>query len=327
VAFFCKAFNLLYSSLYCGVVESCWFLLKNGVDIVHLNNGFLASREWAIAAKMLGIRCVSNLMGFAKGSIQSRFTAKLLDAVMPCSEAVKQDMIEKGINCRRNVVVYLAIPDAFFGSWPGTIERVEGRLPEKGPSIGIIGNIKPWKGQRVVIEALALLKSKYPTLRCLFVGDTPRNANGYLEEIKAFIAENGLEENAVFMGYQRDIPKIVAEIDIVVHASIEPEPLGLVIIEGMAMGKAVIATDIGGPREIIMSGETGLLVSPNNPRELAAAIEHLLSDPIKAKEMGKRARQDAETRFRVGEYARQIERVYEDVLSSNRVARFQGGIG
>jgi glycosyltransferase involved in cell wall biosynthesis len=125
----------------------------------------------------------------------------------------------------------------------------------------------------------------------------------------------------VFTGFRKDIPEVIQLLDVVVHASVKPEPFGRVIAEGMAMGKPVVASMNGGPLEIIQDGRTGYLVPSDDPEKLAHRIIELLSDRSRAGALGRKARQDAVARFSPRSHARLIEQVYENVLMSHRRAR------
>ncbi len=129
------------------------------------------------------------------------------------------------------------------------------------------------------------------------------------------VARHGLENTVEFLGFQDDIPGILARTDIVVHASTLGEPFGQVVIEGMAAGKPVIATDGGALPEIIESGKTGLLVPMSDAAEMADAIEWLLADPARAQAMGAAGQAHARSKFTSWHVARNIEAVYEAILT------------
>ena len=104
-------------------------------------------------------------------------------------------------------------------------------------------------------------------------------------------------------------------LDIVVHPSVEPEGLGQTIIEAMMAGKSVVVSAAGGSAELVEDGVTGRLVPPGDASALASAIADLLSDPAKAAEMGRRAREVALERYDIRTTARAIEDIYEKVLA------------
>jgi glycosyltransferase involved in cell wall biosynthesis len=112
------------------------------------------------------------------------------------------------------------------------------------------------------------------------------------------------------------MPKILSGIDIVVHASLVPEPLGMVIAEGMAMGKPVIASASGGPLEIIDDGRTGFLIPPGNPQALASVLIKLVRDPLLRQEVGRSARESALSLFCREKETAKLTALYRDVMAN-----------
>jgi hypothetical protein len=113
--------------------------------------------------------------------------------------------------------------------------------------VGNVGRLVAWKGQDVFIHALAEIAHKVPNLKALIVGRPDRGKESYLDELKTLATACGLAQRVVFTGFRLDVPRLLAAMDVVVHSSSSPEPFGLVVIEGMAAGKPVVATRAGGP--------------------------------------------------------------------------------
>jgi len=317
-----KALNMMSSILIFGILRSAWFLRKERIDIVHLNNSVPIKEEWLVAGKLLGKKCVGHQRGIVPSSPRSglvarmRRAARMVDVAISVSDAVREDLKEKGAVFKKNVVIYDALPEEYLAARNGSGQNAEDQSLSSTPKIGIIGNIKPWKGQKVVIEALPPLVRKYPGIKCLIVGEASADWHDYREELDALISRHGLQENVVFTGYRKNICDIMNSLDVVVHASISPEPFGMVVIEAMALGKPVISTNFGGPKEIIEQGVTGILISPDDPSELARVLEHLFENWPEAQQMGKRAREHVKQHFTVEENVSKTEAVYEVVISS-----------
>jgi glycosyltransferase involved in cell wall biosynthesis len=317
-----KALNMLITILIFGILRSAWFLWRERIDILHLNNSVPIKDDWLIAGKLLGKKCVGHQRGIIPTSPRSglirrlRRAAKMLDAAISVSNAVKEDMAAKGAAFKENIVIHDALPEEYLtvgNSSEGDI--ADATLPST-PKIGIIGNIKPWKGQRVVIEALPELVQNHPEVKCLIVGEASSDSLDYFEQLNSLIPRLGVQGNVVFTGYRKNIRDIMNSLDIVVHASITPEPFGMVVIEAMALGKPVIATNFGGPKEIIEHGVNGVLVTPDDPCELARVIDHLFKNWSEAVRMGKRAREHVKQHFSVEENVSKTEAVYETLIGS-----------
>jgi glycosyltransferase involved in cell wall biosynthesis len=148
------------------------------------------------------------------------------------------------------------------------------RVPDDRPVVLMPGRLSRWKGQTVVIDALARLGRQ--DLCCLIVG-SDQGRSGYRQELLDRIAAKGLNAVVQLVDHCDDMPAAYMLSDVVVHASTDPEGFGRVVVEAMALGRPVIATNIGAPPEVVAEGETGWLVPPGDPDALAAVIDHALS--------------------------------------------------
>ena len=145
-------------------------------------------------------------------------------------------------------------------------------LPDGKLVITIPGRLTPWKGHKVLINALALLDKD--DFCCLVVGDVLKNYDYYLELFE--LADKlGLKNNVIFAGKSSDMPATYLLSDIIVAPSETEEPFGRIAIEAQAMGRIIVATDLGGFKETITDGETGFLVPPNDSKALAETITRI----------------------------------------------------
>jgi len=142
-------------------------------------------------------------------------------------------------------------------------------------TVGLVGRISPWKGQDVFLRAMAELRTTVPGLRARIIGDAMFDETEYAAGLKELASELGLEDILEWRGFRSDVESELAELDVLVHCSTIPEPFGMVVVEGMAAGLPVVASSIGGPTEVIQDGEDGMLVAPNDPGAMAAAISRL----------------------------------------------------
>ena len=150
-------------------------------------------------------------------------------------------------------------------------------------NIGLFDCLVDWKGHKVFIKAIDILIRKEGMKECKFfiVGDTPNKNNHLKKELISLVDKLSLSDYVIFAGYQSNVYPLMKKMDIVVHTSIRPEPFGRVIIEAMALDKPVIATDMGGPKEIIQNGINEILILPNDPFKLAEVIVELLKNKEK----------------------------------------------
>ncbi len=191
-------------------------------------------------------------------------------------------------------------------------KSLRNELGVSGGLVSMITRLARWKGVEVFIRA-----ANYIELDVNFIIFTESviGREKYLVKLKKMIQKLNLQKK-VFIRSDKDknIPQIMAASDIIVHASLRPEPFGLVIIEAMAMQKPVIASKLGGPLEIISDGVDGLLVEPGNPRILASAISMLLQDQKRAREIGINARKKVVKRFDLKGYASSLDRIFKEAL-------------
>ncbi len=188
------------------------------------------------------------------------------------------------------------------------------RLDGDGPLILLPGRLTRWKGQAVLIAALARLRHR--EMRCVLVGDD-QGRGRYRAELETSIARYGLAERVRLVGPCADMPAACALADLVVSASTEPEAFGRVAAEAQAMARPIIASDHGGSRETVRHGETGWLVPPNDPGALAAALDRALDAPERWAAMGAAGRRHVLSRFTADAMCRATLALYDSLAGDN----------
>lgn len=197
-----------------------------------------------------------------------------------------------------------------------------GRPSEPIVRVGLLSTFGRWKGHETFLRALAEL-SPGLSVRGYVIGDPLYRTAGSqytraaLEDLASSL---GLGTRVGFTGFQR-ADRALRSLDIVVHASTEPEPFGLVIAEAMACGKPLVTTGLGGASEIVSDGVDALVTRPGDPRALAAAIRRLAINPILREGLGRRARESAMVRFNPERLAASLITLYEHCASQRRSQR------
>jgi glycosyltransferase involved in cell wall biosynthesis len=187
-------------------------------------------------------------------------------------------------------------------------------------ALAVVAQITPWKGQDDAIRILELLEPSEPDVRLLLVG-SPKFVSGaarydnatYARALERLTENLGLRDDVMFLGERDDIPEILRAVDLLLVPSWE-EPFGLAIVEAMAMEVPVVATNVGGPTEIVRDGEDGLLLPPRAPETWAAAIENLIRRPQLRADMARKARERVAERFSVEAHVMGVLAVYEEAL-------------
>jgi glycosyltransferase involved in cell wall biosynthesis len=165
------------------------------------------------------------------------------------------------------------------------------RLPPGVPVVGIVGRLQPWKGQDRLLEAQAMLQRRGHRLHLLIVGgDSYGLSPQYAASLSALASRLGVSDAVTMTGQVSDAGPYIDRMDILVNAS-DPEPFGIVLLEGMARSVAVVAVDSGGPAEFIDNTRTGLLAASGASAALADAIEPLLISPSLRHELGRAGRE------------------------------------
>ena len=185
--------------------------------------------------------------------------------------------------------------------------------PER-PIIVLVGRIAEWKGQHIFIQAAAAALLQFPQARFWIVGAPLFGEDEYEQALRQMVLDLGIMDQVEFLGFRDDVPALLTQATIVVHASTLGEPFGQVVIEGMAAGKPVIATDGGALPEIVLPGETGLLVPMGDAPAMAEAIMTLLADPVRAAGMGQAGQKRVQSQFTISHTARKIEMLYDYLL-------------
>ncbi len=220
------------------------------------------------------------------------FRSRKVCAVVAVAEAVKEALIACGVAAHKIHVVYGSVDEEAFrpgvdgstlrAEWSGTGCGTEASGPLL---VGNVAALVMKKGHEEFFEAAAKVRAQIPAARFVCIGA------GKPEKFREQIARLGIADRVVFAGHRNDMPQVYAALDVVVSSSTKGEGLNGAIREAMACGRAVVATDVGGNRELVRNGENGLLVPPGDAGALARAIVELLCNPERAQELGRAARQ------------------------------------
>lgn len=186
-------------------------------------------------------------------------------------------------------------------------------------NIGIIGRITPLKGHLHFIKAMARISRSVPRLKIWIVGDAPASKEAYKEEVQVLVRRLGLWHCTEFLGTQRDIPGILAHLDLVVLATTTHEAFGRVVVEAMASGVPVVATRVGGVVDIIEDGLDGFLVPPADAKSMAEAIMRIFNDTQLAKSMAQAAYVKVKAKYNVELMVKNTLDVYRQALSNFKI--------
>lgn len=192
--------------------------------------------------------------------------------------------------------------------------RRELGAPEDTPILCNVANLTRPKSHLTLIAAMARLRPTTSDLQCWIAGSFEHEP-AMVEAVRAAIADSGLSQTVQLLGRRRDVPDLLHAADIFVLSS-RQEGFPITILEAMAAGRPIVATDVGGCAEAVVHGETGLIVPPEDPPALAEAIASLLADPERARAMGKAGRERVQREFTVDRMVEQHLELYERVIGA-----------
>ncbi len=247
--------------------------------------------------------------------VSARILSRFLRAVICISSAVEVNFAARGLKGLPLVTIYNGLDPAEMRVTRSAREvRADLGISPAARLIGIVGNIKRWKGQELVIQAMGRICAECPDVICLLIGDTPDGEPHYRREIENLIARSGLCDHVVITGFRDDIANYINALEVQIHASVSPEPFGRVFLEGMALRKPLVASNAGGVPEIVVDRVTGLLFEPQDANALAARVLELLANRALSRALGDAGRARLEAEFSIIKNVEQIQALYDTLL-------------
>jgi glycosyltransferase involved in cell wall biosynthesis len=240
------------------------------------------------------------------------FIWRRADRVIAISHAVKDWLVaERSVPSEKVSVIHYGIDSAPF-SRPQADLRREWDLEDKR-IIGTIGRLEPRKGHDCLIRSMSEIKKAIPDAVLLIAGHDPF---AYRDELERLIDSLALNEEVRLVGFQSDIASFLGALDVFAFAT-HSEGFGQVVIEAMAAGKPTVVTKVPPLTEIVIDGETGILVEPGNPVAFAQAISQLLLDSDKSQAMGERGKQRVYRYFSSDRMCEETFSLYEEISRGN----------
>ncbi|MDO9464863.1 MAG: glycosyltransferase [bacterium] len=273
-----------------GILRLARLMKKMQIDIVHTHL-YRANLAGRIAAKLAGIPVIitneHNIDSWKKfpQRLSDRVLAGITNKIIAVSDAVKDFYVKKiGISEDKIITIYNGVDISKFQTYVNINKKREefGIKPDE-KIITIIGRLQQQKGHVYFLKAAQIIRKKKPNVKFLVVGDGPLES-----QLKTASDDLGISKNVIFTGLREDIPQILAMSDISVLTSLR-EGFSITVLESMAAGKPVVVTDVGGNSEVVKHGETGFIIPPQSPEDLALYSLNLINNQELAKKMGEEA--------------------------------------
>ncbi len=294
---------------------------RERIDLVCLNNAPVLT-DWLLACKLLGRPCVSYFRGTPSELFPlHRRLIGSYDHVLSISQAVTDNARRLGADVSRFTLIYDGIDaDAVRAVATRPRDEVRAEFVDSAatPLIGVVNNLKHWKGQHVAVEAMTILHRRRPEVVCLLIGDVAEGDRDYANHLRTLVRERGLEACVRFTGRRLDVPDLLCALDVVMHTSLLGEGFPRITLEAMVLGRPIIASDSGPNSEMVEDQRSGFIVPAENPEALAAAIERVLDDPAARAAVGTAARERADRLFNIDINMRRTEAVFDELLGESR---------
>ena len=244
----------------------------------------------------------------------SRWKYRQVERFICASSVIRTMLISDGIPADRTILIYEGIDLERVSAAPPLNVHTEFWLPHNAPVVGNVAALVPHKGQRYLVDAVALVLRRVPDARFLIVGE------GELEgALQRQIKRLHLKQHVVLTGFRPDVLSLHKSFDLFVMSSVT-EGLGTSVLDAMACGRPVVATRAGGLSEVVVDGDTGLLVPIRDPVALAEGISRLLEDPALRDRYGKGARTRARATFNADRMVDETLLAYDHLVDTDRGA-------
>jgi L-malate glycosyltransferase len=235
---------------------------------------------------------------------------KRFQTVVAISESLQRESVGRGLDAEKLVLVRTGIDYESLQRVPDhlAIRRSLG-LGADDLVFGNLARLWPEKGQRYLLEALRIVADHHSSVKLVIIGTGPLE-----ERLRAQAKELGIADKVVFAGFPDNLSEMIHILDAQVHSSLY-EGLPMALLQGMAAGLPIVCTDVGGIREVLTHGESGLLVPPADSGRLASAMLELLEDPLAARRMGDTARRFVREHYSMESAMNQLEAAYSRACS------------
>ncbi|MBL7129825.1 MAG: glycosyltransferase [Candidatus Omnitrophica bacterium] len=295
-----------FSNEFWAALKLLLIFLNHRPQVVHLYQN--QTKMAILVSKLCGVKKIiyteTSLIGDwltpTQLSLMKSFW-KFCDVVVVLCAAMRDHMLN--LKLVDNSKLHL-IPTMFPSPVTG-VHRKERNNTSK-IQVGIVGKLILGKGHIFFLKAANLINKRFSNVKFIVAGD------GYLKEkLKKTTKELGIEKNIEFLGLFKNIEDVMSQIDIFVQPSLS-EGMSLALLEAAAYGKPIVATDVGGSRELIIDGETGFLIPPKNPEALAEAISKLIDNPQKRTDFSNKVIKRFKAIYSLEKVFPQIERLYRN---------------
>jgi len=312
-----EVFPFDMKKFFSSLVNLSLFLKREKVDLINAHgyrDHFLCVLAGRIAGVKVIVRTKHNHVPLKSGFFSRFIYGHLTDRIVAISEHIREVMLQSGLQPEHVTTIHTAVNIKQISPTPKNHKLVKefNLLPGK-PVIGTVARLSDRKGIDFLLDAVKILADDGKHFTCLIVGGGGSKTQSKIDLLKHKAEALNISQHLVFTGWRSDIPEILSLFDIFILPSLA-EGLGRSMLESMAAGKPVVASNVGGIPEAVEDGKTGILVPPQDYHALAKAISFLLDNPEKTEVMGRAGRERAKKMFSEEGMIENICSLYEELL-------------
>jgi len=290
---------------------------ENRINLVVLNNTIKNSFDIIYICKKRHIPVISYERGnLDYSTLDINLTNRIFMAIA-VSKAIEKNMVSQKYNSIIHVIYDgLPIYELQISKEKSYVSKIKHSIdvPDDSIVVGIVGNIRWWKGQEYFVRAFMSLGEMYNNIYGLVIGGYGQEDEEYLKNLKNIAESSDVGKRLKFLGFRDDVPALLKIFDVFVHASITPEPFGMVLLEAMLHGVPVIATDMGGPVEILENGRYGILVPPGDSEAIVDGVEKYLHDSPYREAVIERAQKRVHEVFDLRRTVELVEKLFAEAV-------------
>ena len=303
-------------------LASAWqlanFIKKNSIEIVHAH----LARDYSLAALAVRLSRTKTRLVLTRHVLfpinhLHKWLLPRPTTLIAVSEAVGESLRDRKIVSPASIkVIYNGVDVRHFRGSKRAFNRtvfLENLNLAPGKCyVGIVGEITAHKGQTDFVRAAALIAKQHEKVDFLILGADSSRKKSHKIELERLIEESNLRERVHLLGWVADVTPVLCALDVFVSAS-RIEPFGLAIVEAMAVGLPIVATDSDGAQEILSDGETGRLVPIGDAEAIAKAVGEFLENPEMRRSFGGKAQNAAQSRFDLAQMTAETEKLYKEI--------------
>jgi glycosyltransferase involved in cell wall biosynthesis len=306
-----------YRLVYRQRKELSKIICRNRINLIVVNNSIVNCDDIISVSRKHKLPVIAYERGYLEyRSSDIRLSGRIFASVA-VSNAIRENMENQKYRANTRVI-YDGLPVDQMNSQemtdPGHTKRGIG-IPDDSIVIGIIGNIREWKGQEFFVRAFMSLGERFSNMYGLVIGGSGVEDTEYVDLVKSLAENSEVGKRLLFLGFRNDAPDLLGIMDVFIHASIKPEPFGMVILEAMYHKVPVIATNFGGPVESLENGRCGIMVPPRDVNAIIEGVVKYLEDPTFRYQIVERAYERVINTFDLRKTVGEAEDLFQEAVA------------